>query len=68
VEIATLDGAQPLGERTARIVDEMRNRRVLVGISGPDANVIKIRPPLVFSRTDSERLLEAMDAALREVG
>lgn len=42
----------------------MRERGVLVGVDGPHANVIKIRPPLVFSESDADRLLEALDLSL----
>ena len=37
---------------------------VLLGVDGPDANVVKIKPPLVFSHTDAARLLEVLESAL----
>lgn len=33
-------------------VNAMRERRVLISVCGRDGNVLKIRPPLVFSSTD----------------
>jgi 4-aminobutyrate aminotransferase-like enzyme len=42
----------------------MRDAGVLVGIDGPNANVLKIRPPLVFDETHAEQLTNALDAAL----
>ena len=30
----------------------MRERRVLISVCGRDGNVLKIRPPLVFSSSD----------------
>ncbi|WP_078312687.1 MULTISPECIES: aspartate aminotransferase family protein [unclassified Mycobacterium] len=35
-----------------RIVNALRNRRVLISVCGQDGNVLKVRPPLVFSRSD----------------
>jgi 4-aminobutyrate aminotransferase-like enzyme len=34
------------------LVNAMRERRVLISVCGRDGNVLKIRPPLVFSSTD----------------
>jgi 4-aminobutyrate aminotransferase-like enzyme len=51
------------GESAARVVNGLRERRVLISASGPDGSVLKIRPPLVFSRGDADLLL----GALREV-
>ncbi|BBX06051.1 aspartate aminotransferase family protein [Mycolicibacterium aichiense] len=34
------------------LVNTMRERRVLISVCGRDGNVLKIRPPLVFSSTD----------------
>ncbi len=34
------------------LVNAMRDRRVLISVCGRDGNVLKIRPPLVFSDTD----------------
>ena len=45
-------------------MERMRERGVLVGVNGPHANVIKIRPPLVFDASNADRLLEALDASL----
>jgi len=33
---------------------------------GPDHNVIKIKPPIVFSRRDADFLLEMLERVLRE--
>ena len=58
----------PDGERTAKLVNALRERRVLISAAGPHANVLKIRPPLVFQREHANRFLEAADAALAEIG
>ena len=43
----------------------MREAGVLVGSEGPHANVVKIRPPLVFGDADAEQLVAALASALR---
>jgi 4-aminobutyrate aminotransferase-like enzyme len=57
----------PDGEITAKLVNGLRERRVLISAAGPHANVLKIRPPLVFQREHADRFLEAMDATLAEI-
>jgi 4-aminobutyrate aminotransferase-like enzyme len=56
----------PASRRTADIVDGLRDRRVLVGSTGADADVIKIRPPLPFSLDDLDVLLGAFDDVLTD--
>ena len=42
----------------------LRERRVLISASGPHANVLKIRPPLVFRIDHADLLVEKLDQAL----
>ena len=48
---------------TARIVNLLRERRVLVSSAGPQGNVLKIRPPLVFAAEHADLLVEKLDQA-----
>jgi 4-aminobutyrate aminotransferase-like enzyme len=57
----------PATAATARLVNGLRERRVLISAAGPHANVLKIRPPLVFSRDNADHVLEALDVVLSEV-
>jgi 4-aminobutyrate aminotransferase-like enzyme len=54
----------PATAQTARIVNAMRERGVLLSSTGPHANTLKIRPPLVFSRADADLVVSTLDAAL----
>jgi 4-aminobutyrate aminotransferase-like enzyme len=45
------------------IVNRLRQRRVLISATGADANVLKIRPPLVFAEADADRLLTDIEAS-----
>jgi 4-aminobutyrate aminotransferase-like enzyme len=42
----------------------MRERGVLLGATGPQGNVLKIRPPLVFEKAHADLLLGALDEVL----
>jgi len=58
---------EPDGRLAGLVANRMRDRAVLVSTDGPHHNVIKIKPPLVFTETDADTLVDAMDAALREL-
>ncbi len=59
------DPLQPDAERTARVVNHLRAARVLISATGPRANVLKIRPPLVFSNGNVDLFLDRLEEALR---
>ena len=60
-----LTGVQlPSAELAGRVVDSLRRDGVLVGRTGRDANVLKIRPPLVFADEHADVLVRALDRAL----
>jgi 4-aminobutyrate aminotransferase-like enzyme len=62
------ESKQPAGALADRVVNIAKERGVLLGTDGPDHNVLKIKPPLVFSRADADRLLEALGASLADAG
>ena len=57
----------PDAAATTKVVNELRERRVLISACGFHANILKIRPPLVFSEANADRLLTELDAALAAV-
>lgn len=63
VEILTEDGAPDRAGAKA-LVNAMRERRVLISVCGTHGNVLKIRPPLVFSHSDVDWFCTEFDAAL----
>jgi 4-aminobutyrate aminotransferase-like enzyme len=50
--------------RAKAVVNQMRERGVLIGRTGPNEDVLKIRPPLVFDDEHVELLVAALDASL----
>lgn len=62
----TAGDSRPDAERAARVVNLMRDRRILISASGTHGNVLKIRPPLVFPSSAAPRLLDGLAAALAQ--
>ena len=54
----------PHTELCQYLVDFLMRERVLVSSDGPDANVIKIKPPLVFSMDNADTLVAALERGL----
>lgn len=58
---------QPATLETARLVNGLRDKRVLISAAGPAANVLKIRPPMVFSLDNADLFLTAVDEVLSDI-
>jgi len=55
---------QPAPAKTLRLVNGLRERRVLISACGPSANVLKIRPPLVMKNEHVDLFVAAIDEVL----
>ena len=53
-----------LAHEAGTVVNQMRERGILLGTEGPLHNVIKIRPPMPFSIEDADQLVETLDEVL----
>jgi 4-aminobutyrate aminotransferase-like enzyme/Ser/Thr protein kinase RdoA (MazF antagonist) len=65
VDIVDPTTRRPDPTRTARIVDGMRERGVLIGRTGRERATLKIRPPLVFGDEHADLLIEELRSTLR---
>jgi 4-aminobutyrate aminotransferase-like enzyme/Ser/Thr protein kinase RdoA (MazF antagonist) len=54
----------PAADDASELLNRMRDLGVLLSTDGPHHNVVKIKPPLVFSRADADVLLDRLDTAL----
>jgi 4-aminobutyrate aminotransferase-like enzyme len=52
------------GELAARVADDLREEGILVGLTGKRADVLKIRPPLVFADEHAELLVRTLERVL----
>jgi 4-aminobutyrate aminotransferase-like enzyme len=57
----------PAGAIATAVVNGMRERRVLISACGQGANILKIRPPLVFAAEQAEQFLDTLDSVLGEL-
>jgi len=57
---------EPAPLQASYVVNRLRDCGILAGTDGPHRNVIKLRPPLVFSEADGELFLKTLDAILQE--
>ena len=52
-------------ELAERVADELREQGILVGLTGTRDDVLKIRPPLVFTDEHADLIVAALDRILR---
>lgn len=68
VELVThRETLEPAAAEASEVVNRMRDRGILLGTDGPFHNVIKIRPPMPFTREDGEHLAQAFEETLKEL-
>jgi len=65
VELVSDRGSlQPAKEQARAVPEAMKERGVLIGLTGRHNNVLKIRPPLVFDKDNVDELIAALDEVL----
>ncbi|MFQ5398267.1 MAG: aminotransferase class III-fold pyridoxal phosphate-dependent enzyme [Anaerolineae bacterium] len=58
----------PAASQAAYIVERMKALGILLSIDGPLHNVLKLKPPLVFTRENADCLVQVLDRVLAEDG
>ncbi len=66
--VADRAAKEPDREGAATVVNALRDKGFLIGQAGAYGNVVKIRPPLVFSEADAQAFLAAFAETLGELG
>jgi len=56
----------PAPVQASYVVERMKELGILLSTDGPLHNVIKIKPPMVFSEGDADFLVQALDEVLGE--
>ncbi len=63
VEVVTdSESREPDAAFLAQLIDRAKDRGVLLSADGPQNNVLKIKPPMVFSEADARLLLDVLAA------
>jgi 4-aminobutyrate aminotransferase-like enzyme len=57
---------EPAPDEASYIVNRLRDLGILAGTDGPHHNVIKLRPPLVFSEADADLFISTLNSILEE--
>ena len=65
--IAEINAIKPNPKAAKQIVNEMKELGVLLSTDGPDNNVIKIKPPIIFNKKDADFLLNKLDKTISSV-
>jgi len=55
---------EPLGKEINQIVEALKNKGFLISTDGPYNNVLKIKPPIIFSEKNAMDLSNALDEVL----
>ena len=56
----------PLTEKTAYLANRMKDKGILMSVDGRDNNVIKIKPPIVFSMDNAIELISRLTSVFTE--
>ena len=57
----------PAHAEAEKVVNEMMRKRILLSTDGPDHNVIKIKPPMVFSAENADELVLNLSEVLGNI-
>jgi len=60
------DTLEAAADEAACVINRMKEEGFLLSTDGPLHNVIKIKPPLVFTKENADELVAALDDVLRE--
>ncbi len=58
---------KPATDYILRVIEELRNRGILLNKIGVHYNTLKIRPNLQFTRENTDQLIETLDAVLTDI-
>lgn len=62
--VSDRDTRAPAADKAGAIVNGMRERHILMSKIGEHGNVLKLRPPLCFSRENADLLIETLDEVM----
>ena len=64
--VSDKDSRTPDADRARYLVERMKEEGILLSTDGPGHNVVKFKPPLVFSREDADLFLKKLNRVLGE--
>ena len=64
--VRSRDTHEAAPQQASYVVNRLRQQGILAGTDGPLHNVIKLRPPLIFSESDASLFCAVLESTLRE--
>ncbi|MHA2243041.1 MAG: aminotransferase class III-fold pyridoxal phosphate-dependent enzyme, partial [Candidatus Thorarchaeota archaeon] len=64
--VRNLETLDPADREAKYIINRMKEKRILISVDGPLHNVLKIKPPLVFTKQNADFLVDTLDEILSE--
>ena len=55
-----LENGQPSPARASRLVNRLRDERILISATGAQGHILKLRPPLPFSQSNASEVVDAI--------
>ena len=62
---ASMRASVTAAELASHTVNRMRDKGILLSTDGPFHNVLKIKPPLVFTDSDADRLVATLNVVIK---
>ncbi|RZF41480.1 hypothetical protein LSTR_LSTR000194 [Laodelphax striatellus] len=59
---------QPAVREASLVLKRMKEEQILLSSDGPDANVIKLKPPMVFTVENADHFVRVFDEVMTEIG
>jgi 4-aminobutyrate aminotransferase-like enzyme len=64
--VRNIETLEPADREAKYIINRMKEQRILISVDGPLHNVLKIKPPLVFTKQNADFLVDSLDEMLSE--
>jgi len=58
---------QPATDKTSWLVEFFKQHHILLSTEGPFYNILKIKPPLAFNRSDADKFISVLELGLNEL-
>ncbi len=65
--VSARDGKIPNATLASRVVNGMRDKRILISTTGIHGNVLKIRPPLIWQQEHVDMFVDSLDSLLKDL-